>query len=100
MGNEYKPFRVPRLRADGLIVLSDMYAAAYLLASNHAFRGCEVSQDGERGLYLFEPNGSFERDYAAFLANQTIGVRTFLDAVYVLKTAMREAQKAVIQPVF
>lgn len=45
--------------------------------------------------FLFAATSTFESDYRAFVADETIGIRKYLDSVFKLKQLLREYNETV-----
>lgn len=86
-----KRYRKPLRRSDGLWVVSDLYCAAFLVASGNEPISVEATFQDRRYAFVIAPEPHFEHDCEAWTSNSPIRVRDFLDAVYQLKGMIRSA---------
>jgi hypothetical protein len=89
MISAYKLYRQPLQRGDGRWLVSDLYAAAYLVACGNEVVEIEPTAQSGRFAFVIEPGLRFQDDYEAFASNAPIRVRDFIDAAYLLKGMLR-----------
>ncbi len=78
-------------RADGSVLLPDMYGSAYLASKGHQLRGVE-RMEGSRFGFVFEQDATLDADYLDFLNDAPVGAQQFVGAMYRLKRLIREAE--------
>jgi hypothetical protein len=88
---DYKLFRVPLERADGMWLVADLYCASFLFARGNSCVGIEPTAQRGRHVFVISPRDAFADDLAAWSANAAVPVRDFLDGVYFLKALVRES---------
>lgn len=91
MAETYKLYRQPLERADGRWLVSDLYTAAFLVASGNEVVEIEPTSQTGRHAFVIEPGPRFPDDYEAFASNAPIRIRDFIDAAYRLKGMLRAA---------
>jgi hypothetical protein len=76
-------------RADGTVILSDLYGAAFLAARGN--RVLRIEREGRSGrmYFCFEVSAHIDDDYIDFVNDSQIGVQRFTSAVYRLKGLLR-----------
>jgi hypothetical protein len=85
----YKIYRKPIQRTDGNWLTSDLYAAGFFVARGSECVGVEPTSEQGRYAFVISPREGFGEDIEDWCSNGLVGVREFLDGVYLVKSLLR-----------
>lgn len=74
------------------MIVTDLYGAAFLLATDHHVVGVE-SAGPKRIAFIFQESEGVRQDYLRFVNNAPIPVQDLVSGVYRLKRLLKEAKK-------